>query len=425
MSKLVSIAIIGAGSRGSIYAQYALENPDLCKVVAVAEPREEYRKKMVKDHHIANDMVFKSWEDLAKIKKLADAVIISTQDHMHVEPSIAFANLKYHILLEKPMAPTEEECRIIVQSAVDNNVLFSVCHVLRYTQYTKKLKEVIESGVIGDVVSMQHLEPVAYWHQAHSFVRGNWNNKAKSTFMLLAKACHDLDWISYLMDTPCTGVSSFGSLNHFKKENQPEGATAYCLDCPKIDSCAYSAKKIYLDAFDADCKLPSGVHKGFLNIVTPNPTRETLEEALRTGDYGRCVYQCDNDVVDNQVVNMEFTGGKTVSFTMTAFTDYAERRTRIFGTKGMIEGDTFNLKVYDFLTDVNTNIPIDIPTSNMTLHGGGDYGIMKSFVSAIKDNDPTQIISGAKATLESHLMVFAAEKSRLNRTIETVNNNLA
>ncbi|WP_019615653.1 Gfo/Idh/MocA family protein [Psychromonas ossibalaenae] len=419
MSKVVTLAIIGAGSRGSIYAQYALENPDKAKVVAVAEPRKTYRDNLAKIHNLQDEMVFESWQDVAVQDKIADAVIISTQDHMHVEPAVAFADLKYHILLEKPMAPTEEGCRTIVKATLDNEIQLSVCHVLRYTRYTQKLKELLNSGIIGDVISMQHLEPVAYWHQAHSFVRGNWRNQDQSTFMLLAKACHDLDWISYIMDTKCNYVSSFGHLSHFKKQYQPIGASSRCLDCTFKNTCAYSAKKIYLDSFDANCTLPSGVHKGFLEVITPNPTRESLEKALLEGDYGRCVYDCDNDVVDNQVVNMDFEGGKTVSFTMTAFTDYAERKTRIFGTKGMLEGDTSSIKAYEFLTDKTTSYDIEAsdPDSAMTLHGGGDYEIMRSFIDAIRNDDENEIVSGANASLESHLMVFAAESARLNKEV--------
>lgn len=423
MPKPISIIIVGAGSRGSIYAKYAIENPHKAKIIAVADPRKAYRNKMVIEHDIPEGNVFQSWEEVVELDKFADAVIISTQDHMHVEPSIAFSNLKYSILLEKPMAPTKKECEQIVQAAIDNNVIFSVCHVLRYTRYTQKLKALLSEGIIGDVVSIQHLEPVAYWHQAHSFVRGNWRNQHESTFMLLAKACHDLDWISYIMDAKCESISSFGSLHHFKKENQPQGAANRCLICDYQNTCAYSAKKIYLDSYQNGCNLASGVHKGFLEVVSPNPTLESLTEAINTGPYGRCVYDCDNNVVDNQVVNMLFDGGQTVSFTMTAFTEYAERKTRIFGTKGMIEGSANSLKVYDFLTDFVTNIDIEAtdPESAMTLHGGGDYEIMRSFVDAVQQQDQTLIVSGADATLESHLMVFAAEQARLNNQVISLN----
>lgn len=419
MADVVKLIIIGAGSRGSIYAQYALENPTQAKVIAVAEPRAEYRQELVLAHDIAEENIFSSWEEIAKIEKFADAVIISTQDHMHVKPSVAFANMKYHILLEKPMAPTESECRTIVNAAVENDIFFSVCHVLRYTRYTQKLKQLLNDGSIGDIVSIQHLEPVAYWHQAHSFVRGNWANQDNSTFMLLAKACHDLDWLSYIVGSECKSLSSFGSLMHFRKENMPDGASYRCLSCDYKNNCAYSAKKIYLDSYDSNCSLPSGVHPGFLNVVTPKPSRESLVSALNTGPYGVCVYQCDNDVVDNQVVNMEFEQGQTVSFTMTAFTEYAERKTRIFGTKGMIEGDSESLKVYDFLTDSTNEIIIDAgdPNSEMVLHSGGDNEIMRAFISAIRTNDASKIVSGPKETLESHLMVFAAEKARITRSV--------
>lgn len=425
MSKPISIIIVGAGSRGSVYAKYALENPSKAKIIAVAEPRKAYRDKMVIEHSISEQNVFQSWEEVTELEKFADAVIISTQDHMHVKPSIAFSNLKYSILLEKPMAPTKDECEQIVQAAIENNVIFSVCHVLRYTRYTQKLKTLLSQDIIGDVVSIQHLEPVAYWHQAHSFVRGNWRNQNESTFMLLAKACHDLDWISYIVGAKCKSISSFGSLHHFKKSNQPQDASGRCLTCNYQNTCAYSAKKIYLDSYQSGCNLASGVHKGFLEVVSPNPTLESLTEALSSGPYGRCVYDCDNDVVDNQVVNMMFEGGQTVSFTMTAFTEYAERKTRIFGTKGMIEGDTSSLKIYDFLTDAVTQIDIETtdPESAMTLHGGGDYEIMRSFVDAVQHQDQTLVVSGAHATLESHLMVFAAEQARLNNQVISLNNH--
>lgn len=405
--KKVKLIIAGAGSRGTGYAEFAQAYPDRLEIAGVAEPREFYRNEMVNKFKIPAENVYAGWQEMAKRKKFADGVIIATQDNMHTEPALKFAQKGYHILLEKPMAPTAGECKKIAAAVHKNNIIFAVCHVLRYTAYTQKLKQILDSGAIGDIVSMQHIEEVGWWHQAHSFVRGNWRNEQESSFMLLAKSCHDVDWISYIMGQKCRAVSSFGSLKHFRKAEQPEGAASRCLDCSCESACPYSAIKIYIKD-----RLEKG-HTGWpVNVLTPVVNRENVLKALREGPYGRCVYECDNDVVDNQVVNMLFEGGRTAVFTMTAFAD-GGRKTRIFGTKGEIYGDSSEIKVFDFLTQ-KTEISNTNASEGSILggHGGGDGKLMESFVNAIANNDPSQILSGPEATLESHLMVFAAEKSR-------------
>ena len=408
--KAVELVIIGAGDRGTVYAGYAAENPDKAKVVGVAEPREFYRERMVEEHSIPSDKVFSDWKDLAKQERFADAVVIATQDSMHLGPAIAFAKKGYHMLLEKPMAPDEESCKKIAKTVLDNKILFGVAHVLRYTAYTQKLKEIIDSGAIGDVISLHRLEPVGYWHQAHSFVRGNWRREDESSFMLLAKSCHDIDWIRYIVGNRCKAISSFGSLVHFREENKPANSGERCLSCSYEPKCPYSAKKIYLGFI---CRGKTGWP---VSVVTPDVTEESVIAALLDGPYGRCAYLCDNDVVDHQVVNMEFEGGQTASFTMTAFTEAGGRRTSIFGTRGEIYGDDSTIRVFDFLSDSVETYDTSLD-GTMTLegHGSGDYGLIKAFVSAVAENDARRILSGPEETLESHLMVFAAEKSRKER----------
>ena len=415
--KKVTFLCIGAGGRGTTYCSFALEQPDRLQVVGVAEPRELFRQRLVQAHRITPPFVFNDWREAARRPKMADAVIIATQDAMHTEPAIAFAKRGYHVLLEKPMAPTAKDCRRIIAAVKRHQVLFAVCHVMRYTTYTRKLKALVESGTIGDVVSIQHLEPVGYWHQAHSFVRGNWRNTAESTFMLLAKSCHDIDWLRHIMAVPCQAVSSFGGLKHFRKEEKPvaAGAALRCVDCAYEPQCVYSAKKIYLG------RLARGDQGWPVNVVAPEVTAENLDAALRQGPYGRCVYECDNDVVDHQVVNLQFAGNRTASFTMTAFNAAGHRQTRIFGTQGMFEGDGVTIRHTDFLTDKVTSINTETNPDGSLLsgHGGGDFGLMDSFVRAVAENNPAQILSGPDETLESHLMVFAAEQARLkNRVIE-------
>jgi len=406
----VTMIVIGAGGRGRAYASYAAGHPDRARVVGVAEPRDYYRDLVASKHSVPAENVFADWRDAAARPRFADAVLICTQDAMHAAPAIAFAQKGYHMLLEKPMAPTEADCRRIVAAVKRSPAIFAVCHVLRYTEYSRRIRHLLQSGAIGAVVSIQHLEPVGYWHQAHSYVRGNWRKEAESSPMLLAKSCHDLDWLRHLMGRRCTRVSSFGSLFHFRSENKPQGASDRCLDCAVEPQCPYSAKRFYLGM------VQRGQLRWPVDVLTPDLTVEGVTEALRTGPYGRCVYACDNDVVDNQVVNMEFEGGRTASFTMTAFTPSGGRMTRIFGTRGYLSGTWDRLEHFDFLTNKTRVIDVEARSG----HGGGDEGIMNAFTRAVAENDPSHILSGPDETLETHLMVFAAERSRREGRVVSV-----
>lgn len=412
MSKPVEIIIVGAGDRGSEYSKYAILHPDQAKIIGVAEPRPFYRQRMADKHQIPAENVFEDWRALVAQDRFADAVIIATQDQLHEAPAIALAEKGYHMLLEKPMAPTPEACQRIVNAVEAADIIFGVCHVMRYTNYTRKLKELLTSGLIGDLISIQHLEPVGYWHFAHSYVRGNWHKESQAAPILLAKSCHDIDWLRHIMGGHCLRVSSFGSLQHFKKQNQPQTAGGRCLDCDYEPHCPYSAKKIYPQLIE------KGLSDWLSSVLTPDLTPEGINQALRDGPYGRCVYACDNDVVDHQVVNMDFESGRTTAFTMTAFTPWEDRRTKLFGSLGQLYGDGSTIEHYDFLTD-QTHI-YEIPPIEQSLmehHGGGDYNLMASFVAAVANNDRDRILSGPQESLETHQMVFAAEEARITHTI--------
>jgi len=406
-SKPITLLIAGAGGRGTGFGRFAIENPERAQVVGVAEPRDFYRNRVAETHRIRSENVFHDWKDAAKRERFADAVLICTQDAMHAEPAIAFAARGYHILLEKPMAPNAQDCRRIAEAIRQAKVIFAVGHVLRYTRYTHMLKEIVDSGRIGEVLSMQHLEPVGYWHIAHSFVRGNWRNEAESSFMLLAKSCHDLDWMRHIMGVPCRRVSSFGSRSHFRPECAPEGAAARCLDCAVEADCPYSARRIYLG------RIERGDRGWPTSVITTDMTREGVEEALRTGPYGRCVYACDNDVVDHQVVSMEFEGGRTAVFSMNGFNKMADRKTRLFGARGEINGDGRVIEVFDFVTEKTETIDTRVAEGSILGgHGGGDWGLMDCFVRAVSENDASHLRATPEETLETHLCVFAAEQAR-------------
>jgi predicted dehydrogenase len=412
----VSLAVIGAGSRGTSYGRWALANPTRARVVAVAEPRQVRRDRFAAVHGIGPGDAADDWRQLAARDRLADAVLVCTQDRMHAEPVEAFAALGYHVMVEKPMAPDEQTCRQILAAAERAGVMLAVGHVMRYTAYTAAVKQIVDSGRLGDVMTIEHLEPVGFWHHAHSFVRGNWRRADLATTMLMAKSCHDLDWLQYIVGQPPQRVSSFGQLSHFTRDHQPAGAADRCVDCSVEASCAYSAVRLY------GGMLTRGQHGWPLDVVLDEFTPAALDEALRDGPYGRCVYACDNDVVDHQVVAMEFAGGVTATFTMTAFDEAGGRRTTIFGTRGQLAGDGETIRIYDFLTrQTETITPEEMGAMSAAGgHGGGDAGLMDAFTEAVAAGDPRSIRSGPQESLASHLAVFAAERARVNGTVETV-----
>jgi predicted dehydrogenase len=412
---VITFAVLGAGDRGSAYARWIAGNPDRARVVAVAEPRPYQRERLADAHAIPPERVFTSWQELAEAPRLADAAIVSTQDAEHVDPAISLAGKGYHLLVEKPLAPAEDDCRALVRAVTDAGVLFAVCHVLRYRPYTRLLKEIVDSGRIGEVLSVQHLEPVGWWHHAHSFVRGNWRRSDRSAFMLMAKSCHDIDWLRHVVGRPISRVSSFGSLNHFRPENRPAGAADRCLDCAVEPACPYSAPRLYLGMVrDGRTGWP-------VSVIADDVTETGVRQALRDGPYGRCVYTCDNDAVDHQVVALEFAGGPTATFTMTAFTQHMDRRTQIFGTRGTIDGDGEQLSVFDFTTARTETLSVAAQGTDAAAgHGGGDAALMDAFTTAVATGDPSPILSGPTESLETHLAVFAAERARHAGVVATV-----
>ncbi len=335
-------------------------------------------------------------------------------------------------MLEKPMAVEEKDCQEIAMACEKANVIMAVCHVLRYFPPALKIRQIIDQGLIGDVVTIDHRENIGWWHFAHSFVRGNWRNLSTSTFSLLAKSCHDIDLIMFWMgDRKCNKIQSFGNLKHFKESQAPQQAGDFCLQCPdKIQqACPYSAKKIYLESWPQDSYANPHWPMTAVCDIEDYPQldyKEALTQSLTNGPYGRCIYKCDNDVVDHQVVNMEFESGATASFTMNAFTKDMRRETRICGTKAELRWDGSKenpIEVFDFASRTKTEIrPDAVVSKNSKLcgHGGADFFMIESFIKAISLNDSSIVLTGIKDSLRSHKLVFAAERSRLNGTIETV-----
>ncbi|WP_350299234.1 Gfo/Idh/MocA family protein [Peribacillus frigoritolerans] len=404
--KQMTAIIIGAGDRGvRAYAPYALEYPNELKITGVAEPNKERRTKFQQEHNISNENSYEAWEDAFNSgRKIADVAIICTLDRNHFKPTMKALELGYHVLLEKPMSPDPMECIAMEQAAQKYNRHLTICHVLRYTEFWATIKKIISSGEIGEVVSLQLNENVEVMHMSHSFVRGNWNNKERTSPMILQKSCHDMDIISFVIDKECKRISSYGSLMHFKEENAPIGAPKRCLDgCPVEHECPFHAGRYYL-----------GEGKGWARKFTEDYTNEGIIKALNETPFGKCVYRSDNNVVDHQVVNMEFEGGATATFSMCGFTREQTRIVQIMGTKGEIRGnmEENSISIFNFLTKHETIIRFDNPIGG---HGGGDNSIIRTFLREIQYGNKQDSVSSVLASVRSHLMAFAAEESRLKQ----------
>ncbi|KAF8639936.1 hypothetical protein AX17_001186 [Amanita inopinata Kibby_2008] len=416
----LTLAIIGCGQRGKAYATYALHNPERCKVVAIAEPRPKTRNQFADLFNVDKTLVFDTWQDLHTAstetistigKRLADAVIVAVQDHMHLEVTLAFAKQGYHILCEKPMATSPEDCIRMEQAVKEAGIIFGMGHVLRYSPYFKDIDKIICSGELGELINVVHVEPVGYYHFAHSFVRGNWNQEKNSSFSLLTKSCHDIDLICHwFAHVPLSRVSSFGSLQHFRRSAKPKeaGLAKRCLDCPIERDCPYSAKKIYLDSLSR-----GNVSWPVSTLVDGIPDIENITAALKNGQYGLCVYESPNDVCDHQIVNLEFANGATASFTMVAYTSrICERQTRWHFTHGDIVGDMTNFTVTDFRKPEQPSRRYPGIDGTINGHGGGDLGLIETFVHAVREGKQEIMGTDISEVVRSHITVFAAEASR-------------
>ena len=414
MNAPITFAIAGFGDRGSTYASMQQLFPGQMKVVAVADldPRKVEKARRLYD--IPEENCFSSAEEMLENPKLADVMVVSTMDRQHVGHAIPALRKGYNVLLEKPISPELAKCKEILEVSKECPGKVVVCHVLRYTVFYNTLKDLIASGRIGDVVSICANENVGYWHQAHSFVRGNWRNSQQTSPMILQKSCHDMDILTWLVGKPCKSVSSIGSNTLFRPERAPEGASLRCLDgCKAKETCPFDAEKIYVTSEKTGCEKGSSWLAGVLSI---DPTTESTYQALRTGPYGRCVYHCDNDVVDHQQTNLLMEDGTTISFTMCAFTESCYRTFKAMGTKGEIEADMLSnlirVRVFGQSEEV---IDVGKLAGDLKGHGGGDSGIIQDLLDMLRSGgEPNERTTTLEHSMESHFIALAAEESRLH-----------
>lgn len=415
--KKISAIVIGAGNRGNRYAALMNEHPEHYELVGMADPEEARRKHFQKNLGVPAENCYKSWEDILAQPKMADLCVLSTVDNMHYEPALIAIEKGYDLLLEKPVAPTAQECADIALAARKKGVKILVGHVLRYAPFFCKVKELVMNGAVGKVISIDQVEGIGHLHFSHSYVRGNWHCEAESAPMILAKTSHDLDMIQWLIDKPCKKISSFGSLTHFTEENAPEGSPIRCSDgtCPVGDTCPYNCIKHYVDLKQNPRRRI--ITRGFTDEYEPND--EAVMKALRNSDYGLCVYHANNDVVDHQVVNMEFEGGATATLTVNAF-NKGGRYIRIYGTEGELYAHANATEIRLFRFDKNEFELISVPKIDESInggHGGGDQGLVDELHQFLRGDYKGYRAADIDVSVRNHFLAFAAEEARHNNTV--------
>ena len=407
-SQQVKIVVIGAGNRTNKYLEYAVRYPERLKLVGIVEPV-EIRRRMVADKFgVDKEACFSSFDDFFANPIEADAVLIGTPEDKHYEPCMRAIEAGYHVLLEKPIAQTLQECLDIQEASKRKGVIVGVCHVLRFHPYFVKIKELIDSGELGKIISINHYAEITIDRMTHSYVRGLWSKAKKTNPMLIAKCCHDIDFLLWICGSKCRKVSSFGSLRWFCKENAPKGSAERCIDCKSEASCPFSAIHLYKERkqwiYNFD------VHEG-------QTIDDVIDQELREGVYGRCVYHCDNDVADHQIVNMELEDKTTISFVVNAFTSNDFRSTHIKMTKGEIDGNETTLRVRKFRNNEESVYDFS-GLSSQPFHAGADLNIVEEFVNSITNSHEGILSSTIDSSIESHVVCYKAETSRLtNQTI--------
>jgi len=411
----IEIALIGAGVRGvEVYGELIRRHPLGARLVAVAD-LERGRAERAAQTLGGGITAFDSGASLLSAPRLADAVIIASPDRTHADLAVRAIERGYHVLLEKPIGISEREVKAVAAAAAAApEVTVTVAHVLRYTAFFRALKRLLVEGRIGRLVGIQHTENVAYWHFAHSFVRGNWRRADQAAPVILAKACHDLDLMRWFADAPAVAVGSMGGLRWFRADNAPAGAPARCTDdCPVERTCAYSAVRFYGERQAGNTGWP-------VSALGPDTSPDGVRRALREGPYGRCVYRCDNDVADHQVATIEFANGVVGTLVVAALTALNTRTVKLVGGHGELRGhmEKNEIEVHDFATGEVETLQLAHAEGG---HSGGDQGLVDDFLHRLDQSRAGQPVAAAATSLaesiDSHLMALAAERARLERAV--------
>lgn len=412
--------LVGAGHRGQLYASYADDHPDELMIVAVVDP-DERRRTAVGDHHrIAPELRFRTVEELIAAGPVGQVVINATMDRLHLPTTLPLLRAGYDVLLEKPIGVSMDEVLELQETAQTYGRTVMICHVLRYAPFYQEIKRRVLAGELGRLMNLQLSEHVSYHHQVTGFVRGKWSAQEQGgSAMLLAKSCHDLDLLTWLMSgIEPVRVSSAGSLMHFRRDQAPVGAGTRCLtDCQIEEKCAYSARRLYVD---------QGLWKFYawegIEQLGPDPTREQKLESLRTDNpYGRCVWHSDNTVVDHQSVLVEFADGATGTMNMIGNSAKPCRTIRLLGTEGELEGvlEDGRLVLRRFDPEAEHGYAEEIVDFSVTgeMHGGGDLRLVADFVATVRGKQPSVSATTLADSINGHVIGFSAERARLEQRL--------
>jgi len=407
--KPIEAVLIGAGGRGiGGVGRFAERFPEELNFVAVAEPIKERRDYFARVHNIPEENCFESWEDVVEREQMAPLCFNMTMDRTHYESAMKLLDKGYHLFLEKPMADTPVRCLEIAEKARQMNRMLQICHPMRFTPIYTKIKELLDQGEIGDIISLSMYENVAYWHFAHSYVRGNWHRYDESGPLILTKCCHDMDLATWLVDTHVRKASSFGNLKYFRRENAPAGAPENCMKgCPEEKTCPYFAPSVYLTE---ETGWP-------VSAISVDTSYEARKKALEEGPYGKCVFRNDNDIVDHQVVAAEFENGVTLDFAVRANTFSCYRTARIIGTKGELNAhdEKSEISIRHFVQGNRDNEKekvYKVDVSDMEGHQGGDEGVIRNFLRCYRNNEVDYMDHSLDIAVEGHLLSFGAEEAR-------------
>jgi predicted dehydrogenase len=404
--KSLAVALIGAGNRGRyVFGRFASRHPERMRIAALAEPRSDRREAVAAEHELGPGRVFEDWRQLFAAGLELDAAIIATGDTEHVEPAIEAFARGLHVLLEKPIALDAVDCVRVVEAAERAGRILQIGHVLRHMEFYARVQEIAASGRLGRLQLMDLREHVSYWHMAHSYVRGKFRSRELAAPFLLAKSCHDLDLMAWIAGRPAAQVTSFGNLGAYTAERAPAGAPERCSSaCPVQAACPWDAERFYLGP-DAEVAR----HWPWSDL-SADPSREARRRALAESDYGRCVYHCDNDVVDHQTVSVAFEGGLLATLGVHGCATEERRTVRISGSLGELRG-----VLQTGLLEVTRHGDSRLETLRLPAavgHSAGDRNLLIHFCDAIASGADREARAAGRVALESHLLGFAAERAR-------------
>ena len=414
MSKRISVAILGTGSRGCVFGKEMQNNSECYELAAVCDINPKQLEKAKKLFGLSDEQIFSDEESFFSEKR-ADLMVIATHDKYHARQGVRAMKMGYDVFMEKPISDSREEINDLLKTQKETGKVVMVCHELRYGPAFVKLHDLITDNAIGEVVAIDAMERVVYWHQAQAYVRIQSEVNDVAHPIILAKCSHDLDLLQYYAGAQCDTVSSVGDLKFFRIQNAPKDSTERCLDCPHVDTCAFSAKRIYIDGWkEKGCP---EFEWPFNKVSSKIPTDElSLYDGLRNTYFGKCVFRCgvesNKHVVDHQLVQMMFKNGVAATLKM-VFAGEPGRRINIFGTHGELLLDERNetIEVYRY-GEKKEIIEFKTLIEGGHSHGGGDNIIVKDLYSVLNGGGESRTL--LTDSIEAHLMGISAEESRLN-----------